>query len=132
LLLALKGKAMQKIVMNLMLIVAIFSSVPIYAQAQKANAVKLKEEAQNVVEIISGDKLKTQTYCEIAGLSDQIDQERNPMKAEELSQKIDKLERKLGPEYVALVRGLKDIDLNSQDGQEIGSILEALDRLCED
>ena len=45
--------------MNLKLIVAIFSAVPIYAQAQKANAVKLKEEAQNVVEIISGDQLKT-------------------------------------------------------------------------
>jgi hypothetical protein len=51
--------------MNLMLIVAIFSAVPIYAQAQKANAVKLKEEAQNVVEIISGDQLKTQTTAKL-------------------------------------------------------------------
>jgi hypothetical protein len=122
---------MQKIVMNLMLIVAIFSAVPIHAQAQKANAVKLKEEAQNVVEIISGDKLKTQTYCEIAELTDQIDQERNPMNVEEHSQKINKLERKLGPEYVALARGLKDNDPNSQDGREIGSILEGLNRFCE-
>jgi len=31
-----------------------------------------------------------------------------------------------------LVGNLKDIDPNSQDAREIGSILEALDRLCED
>ena len=115
-----------------MLVVAIFSAVPIYAQAQKANAVKLKEQAQNVVEIISGDKLKTQTPCEIAELGDQIDQERNPMKAEELSQKIDNLEGKLGPDFMALVHRLSDIDPDSRDAQEIRSIIEALNDLCDD
>ncbi len=57
-------------------------------------------------------------------MSDQIDEEENPTKAEELSHKVNKLEEKLGPEYLALVGGLKDIDPNSQDAQEIGSILE--------
>jgi hypothetical protein len=42
------------------------------------------------------------------------------------------LEEKLGPEYVALLGGLKDIDPDSHDGQEIGSILAALDRFCGD
>jgi hypothetical protein len=106
--------------------------VPLYAQGQTPNTAKLKADAQNVVKIISGDKLKTQTYCEIAELSDQIDEEENPTKAEELSHKVNKLEEKLGPEYLALVGGLKDIDPNSQDAQEIGSILEALDRFCGD
>jgi len=38
------------------------------------------------------------------------------------------------PEYGALVRDLQDIDIDpkSQDGQEIGSALTALDKLCED
>ena len=68
--------------MNLMLIVAILaiSAVPMYAEAQKPSAVKLKADAQNVVKIISGDKLKTQTYCEIAELNDQIDQEEDRRK----------------------------------------------------
>jgi hypothetical protein len=120
--------------MNLNLIVAILaiSTVPIYAQAQTAKTAKLKADAQNIVKIISSDKRKTQTYCEIAELSDEIDQEQNPAKAEELSQKMDNLEQKLGADYTALVGSLKDIDPNSQDGQEIASILEALDRLCED
>jgi hypothetical protein len=120
--------------MNRLLIIAILviSTVPLYAQGQTPNTAKLKADAQNVVKIISGDKLKTQTYCEIAELSDQIDEEENPTKAEELSHRINKLEEKLGPEYLALVGGLKDIDPNSQDAQEIGSILEALDRFCGD
>jgi cytochrome c len=120
--------------MNRLLIIAILviSTMPLYAQGQTPNTAKLKADAQNVVKIISGDKLKTQTYCEIAELSDQIDEEENPTKAEELSHKVNKLEEKLGPEYLALVGGLKDIDPNSQDAQEIGSILEALDRFCGD
>ena len=118
--------------MNLMLIVAVLAiaAVPMYAEAQKPSAVKLKADAQNVVKIISGDKLKTQTYCEIAELNDQIDQEEDPAEAEKLSRTRDQLERQLGPEYVALVSGLKDIDPNSQGGQEAGSILEELDKLC--
>ena len=118
--------------MNVKLIVAILAIafVSVCAQAQQPSGAKLKADAQNVVKIISGDKLKTQTYCEIAELSDQIDEEENPTKAEELSHKVNKLEEKLGPEYLALVGGLKDIDPNSQDAQEIGSILEALDRFC--
>ena len=121
--------------MNLRLIVAILATcaVPTYAQAQNASAAKVKADAQNVVKIISGDKRKTQIYCQTAELSDEIDQEENPAKTEELSQKIDDLEQKLSAEYATLVGNLKDIDSNSQDdGREIGSILEALDRLCED
>jgi len=120
--------------MNLRLIVAILaiSAVPIYSQAQTAGTAKLKADAQKVVKIISSDKRRAQIYCQIAELSDEIDQEENPTKTEELSQKIDNLEQKLGAEYAMLVGNLKDIDPNSQDAREIGSILEALDRLCED
>jgi len=40
------------------------------------------------------------------------------------------LMEKLGPEYIALVSGLKDVDPNSQE--EIDSILDPLDDLCGD
>ena len=118
--------------MNLMSRVAILaiSAVPMCAQAQQSGVVKLKADAQNVVKTIRGDKLKTQVYCEILDLDDQIEDERGSPKAKELSQKVDKLVEKLGPEYVALVSGLKDIDPSSQE--EIDSILDPLDNLCGD
>jgi hypothetical protein len=86
------------------------------------------------VAIISGDKAKIKNYCEIQKLSEQIEQayEKNDSKmADELSQKIDTLEETLGPEYVALIDGLQDIDPEKDKlGAEIMSVFEALDRLC--
>jgi len=122
--------------MNLKLIVAILviAAVPMFAQAQKPSAANVtKADAQQVVKMISGDKAKTQTYCDMAKLGDQIEQaneKKETKKADELSQKMDELGKKLGPEYVALMDGLQEMDPNSQDGQEIGSTLEALDNLC--
>jgi hypothetical protein len=48
----------------------------------------LKADAQKVVSIISGDKAKTQVYCQIAKISQQVDQaarEKDRKKAEELT-----------------------------------------------
>jgi hypothetical protein len=120
--------------MNLKLIVAILviAAVPVCAQAQKPSAVT-KADAQKVHNIISGDKAKTQTYCDIAKLDDQIDEaeeKKDTKRADELYQKKDELAKKLGPEYVDLRDGLQDINPNSQVGQEIGSMFTALDRLC--
>jgi hypothetical protein len=117
--------------MNVMLTVAALaiSVALVYAQGQ-SSAGKLKADAQNVVKIISGDKLKSQTYCEITHLNDQIDQAQDAKKAEELSQKADELEKKLGPEFAALADGLNNIDPTSQDGREISAIFEKLDELC--
>jgi hypothetical protein len=95
----------------------------------------LKAEAQEVVSLISGDKLKTQTYCEIGDLSEQLEQaeeDKDSQRVGDLSQKIGKLEEKLGAEYIALAGGLRDIDPNSRDGQEIDSIIEKLDVFCGD
>ena len=122
--------------MNLKLIVAILviAAVPMFAQAQKPSAANVtKADAQKVVKMISGDKAKTQTYCDMAKLGDQIEQaneKKETKKADELSQKMDELGKKLGPEYVALMVGLEEIDAESKDGQEIGSTLVALDKLC--
>ena len=117
-----------------MVAILVISVMPVYAQDQP-NLAKLKTDAENVVKIVSGDKLKIRTYCEFADLSDQLDQaiqEQDTEKAKELSEKADEVGRKLGPEFVALADGLKNTDPNSQDGQDIGSILDRLDEFCGD
>jgi hypothetical protein len=116
----------------LLIAILVISTVPLYAHGQQPNATKLKADAQKVVKIISGDRFKTQTYCEIDDLSDQIDEEENLMKTEQLSREIRKLEEKLGPEYIGLVSVLKNIDPDSSDGREIRSMFRALETLCTD
>jgi hypothetical protein len=102
------------------------------AQAQKLRVTK--DDAQKVVTIISSDKARTQTYCEIQKLAEQMEQayEKNDSKmADELAQKIDKLEETLGPDYVELMDGLGDIDPEQDKlGAEIMSMFGELDRLC--
>jgi hypothetical protein len=120
--------------MNRLLIVGILiiSTVPLFAQAQPDPA-KLKADAQKVVSIISGDKAKTQAYCEIEGLGPQIEraaQEKDEKKAEALTQKINELEKQLGPEYLALFNGLNEADPNSKDVQDILSMFDRLDETC--
>ena len=122
--------------MNRKFIVAILlvAAVPAFAQAQKPSAAKVtKADAQNVLKIISGDKAKTQTYCDMTKLGEQIEQaneKKDNKMVNELSQKLVALEEKLGPEYNALMDGLQDIDPESQVGQEIDSVLSGLDKLC--
>jgi hypothetical protein len=81
--------------MNRLLILGILSisTAPLFAQAQQPNAAEL---AQKVVSIISGDKAKIQTYCQILDLSDELDQtdqQKDREKTEELSQKINELQK---------------------------------------
>jgi len=123
--------------MNKTLIVSILliAEAPIYAQDQQSTAIKLKADAQKVVSIIKGDKAKTQVYCEINDLGEQIgeaDQKKDDKNAEALSQQVTELEKKLGPEYLALVNNLNNVDPNSPEGREIDSILAPLDDSCED
>jgi peptidoglycan hydrolase CwlO-like protein len=123
--------------MNRLLIVAILMllTAPLYAQGQQPDMAKLKADAQKVVSIISSDKGKTQTYCQISDLNGQIgeaNEEQNSKKAGALSRKVNELEKKLGPEYAALANSLKDVDPNSPEGAEISSILEPLDDTCPD
>lgn len=104
-----------------------------FPQSQQPDMVKLKGEAQNAFNVISSDKLKTQTFCEMADLGNQLDRAdraNDTKKTEEVSQKMDELEKKL-PEYTAIVDGLKDMEPNSEDAQEIGSIILKLDELCD-
>ena len=122
--------------MNLRLIVTILviAAVPVCAQAQNPSAAKLTgADAQKVVKIISSDKAKIQTFCDIGKLGEQIEEaneKKNRKTADELAQKMKELEKKLGPEYVTLMDGLQDIDPESDDGVDIQAALAALDKSC--
>jgi hypothetical protein len=135
--------------MNFKLMVAALAigAVPVCAQAQAPNPPKPSKPAkaapaapvttaaaaQKVVKTISGDKAKTQTYCDIGKLDSQIEgaeQKQDLNKIDDLNKKMDELATKLGPEYVALMNRLEDIDPNSKEALEVGSALETLNKLC--
>ena len=122
--------------MNLKLVVAICVLVATPAFAQQpapAGPKPTKADVQKVVQVISGDKAKAATYCEMAKLDDQIaeaDSKKDQKKVEELSKQADALSQKLGPEYVSLMNGLSQIDPSSPDGKDFATSLEALDKLC--
>jgi CII-binding regulator of phage lambda lysogenization HflD len=118
--------------LNGLLIVAILllSTAPLYAQRQQQDVAKLKADARNIVGAIANDKAKTQTYCQILDLARQLERDRK--KAKTLSEKIDQLQKQLGPEFVALMNGLAHIDPRSPDGREVALIIESLDQSCPD
>ena len=117
----------------LIVVILGISTVPIYGQRQQQNVAKLKSDARNLVGIIGSDKAKIQTYCQINDLTEQLDQavqEKDSQKAKTLVKKIAELNKKMGPEFAALVDIEKHVDLNSQDGQEISSIVASLGEAC--
>ena len=123
--------------LNGLLIVAILliSTAPLYGQGQQQNVAKLKEDARNAVGTIANDKAKTQAYCQTLDLARQLeraDQEKDRKKITVLSEKINQLQKLVGPEFLTLVNILKHLDLNSPDGREIASIIQSLNQSCPD
>lgn len=141
--------------MNFKMIVVVLgiAVVPVCVQAQAPNPPKAAKPAKGAkaaksakaapaapvttvaaaVKTISGDMAKTQTYCDIGKLGSQIEdaeQKKDMNKIDELNKKMDEMTTKLGPEYVALLTRLEEIDPDSQEALEIGSALETLDKLC--
>jgi hypothetical protein len=121
--------------MNRLLIVGlvIISTAPLNAQRQQQNVAELKADARNLVGIIGSDKTKTQTYCQIYDLSEQLLQTvqgKDIKKAKALAKKVAELNEKMGPEFAALIDIEKQVDLDSRDGQEIASIVATLGESC--
>ena len=117
------------------LIVAVLaiSTAPLFAQDAQPDAAKLKADARNVVGIIGSDKAKTQAYCQIAIVGEQMSQavvRKDKKKFDELAQKLPELEKTLGPEYLGLIASLGKANLPPKDGQEIVSIFDTLDASC--
>jgi len=121
--------------LNGLLIVAVLaiSTAPLFAQGAQPDAAKLKADARNVVGIIGSDKAKTQAYCQIAIVGEQMNQAlqaKDKKKFEKLVQKLAELEKNLGPEYRGLFESLGKVNLTPKDGQEIVSIFDTLDASC--
>ena len=109
------------------------SIAPVFAQDEKPNIAKLKADARNVVGSIGSDKTKTQTYCQIANLGEQLTQalqEKDKKKFVEVGRKLSELQKNLGPEYVGLLESLGNANLTPKDGQEIVSMFDTLDASC--
>jgi hypothetical protein len=123
------GEVMKK---ALTFAILLMFAVPLYAQDQQPNTAKLKADAEKVVRIISGDKAKSQIYCQIADLGNEIDQEKDSKKAQVLLRKMNELQKRLGPEYIAFLADSQDVDPDSKDGQDIISTFDELDEACPD
>jgi hypothetical protein len=111
----------------------IISTAPLYAQRQQQNVAKLQEEARNAVGIIGADRGKTHTYCQVVDLLGRqlgLDQKKDKKEIKALSQRVNQLQKKLGPEFAVLENVLKNIDLKSADGREIASIIQSLNESC--
>ncbi|MGA9280277.1 MAG: hypothetical protein WBW00_03110 [Pseudolabrys sp.] len=116
---------------KLVVAILVATAVAVYARAQGPNQVATA--ARRVVETISRDPAKIETYCAVGKLSVQIEDAngaKDKKKADVLTEKMKRLEKQLGPEYLSLMDGLQTIDPDSDDGLEIEAMLRPLDRSC--
>jgi hypothetical protein len=124
--------------MNLKFVLAAVAvaGLPFFAQAQQTppSAPKATNaDAQRVVKMITADKAKSQAYCDMTKIGDQIEQaqlKHDDKMTDDLAQKADELAGKLGPEWDALMSGLQTVDENSKEGQAIAATLQSLDKIC--
>ena len=104
------------------------------AQGQRvARASKLTTaEIEKVVQLISTDKIKTQLYCELAKINEQISQEKTKDYAavKRLENRADELEERIGPEFVEFMDALDDADESTLEGKELVDAFDKLDDLC--
>jgi hypothetical protein len=125
---------------NMQKLVAAISALamPVLAHAQQGGPQPTapkptKADAQKVVQIITSDKVKTQTYCDLTKLEGQVKalpQNADTKTVETLTKQAEVLIDKLGPEYFKLMDGLKKVDPKSSEAKEFMSILSELDKRC--
>jgi hypothetical protein len=131
--------------MNLKQVVAlsVVFAIPAFGQTPTDRPSKLtKADVQKIVQSISGDKEKLQTYCDLAKLEQQIgdaakDTETFQKTFADLNPKVDALVKKLGPDYTKLMDGLDQVDENSGEGNSVAAsfdgvaaALDSLDNQC--
>jgi hypothetical protein len=124
--------------LRLVAVITALVALPMLAHAQQgglpSNAPKPTEaDVKKVVQIITNDKSKTQAYCDLNKLYDQMqtaDQNNDSKAVETLGKQADALAGKLGPEYNNMMDGLDQVDPNSNEGKNLASILSKLDDLC--
>ena len=120
--------------LKLIAIIAV-AAISVLARAQQSGPVPkpTKADAQNVVQIITSDKMKTQAYCDLTKLEGQVKaaaEKKDTKTLEALSTQADALIDKLGPEYYKLMDGLEQVDPKSSEAKEFMSTLSELDTRC--
>jgi len=128
--------------MNLKQIVAVlFSCAASVAGAAYAQSAVTNEDAQEVIQAISGDKEKVQAYCDLVKLERHTDatvqgaQSQRQDAADEHNH-MNELQKKLGPEFGAMMDEYKDINLSSEQGPRwetdeiVQATLHTLNKLC--
>jgi hypothetical protein len=126
--------------MKLKFVVAISGLVAIEALAHAQQASPQPKipkptmaDAQNVVQIVTSDKVKSQAYCDLTKLEGQVQaaaQKNDAKTLEALNKQANALLDKLGPEYFKLMDGLEQVDPKSSEAKEFMSILSELDKPC--
>ena len=118
---------------NLVVAISTLAAILVLAQGARPDAPTLtKAEIQRVVQIISGNKTKTQQYCDIGKLNQRMAQadESDTEMLEALDKQVDDIVQQIGPEFVKFLDALDQIDPNSSEGKELIAALETLDKLC--
>jgi hypothetical protein len=125
--------------MKLKLVVAISAlAIPVLAQAQQSGPQPkvpkpTTADVQNVVQIVTSDKVKTQAYCDLTKLEDRVkavQPNTDPKTVETFTKQAEALIDKLGSEYFRLMDGLEHVDPYSSEATEFMTILSELDKRC--
>ena len=104
-------------------------AIPALAHAQQSGpqpTKPTKADAQNVVQIVTSDKVKSQAYCDLTKLEEQVkavQKNTDTKTVETLTKQAEALIDKLGPEYFKLMDGLERVDPKSSEAKEFMSIL---------
>src|SRR5438046_10409163 len=113
--------------MKLKLVAAISAlAIPALAHAQQDGPQPkvprpTKADAQNVVQIVTSDKVKTQAYCDFTKLENQVkvaEQKNDTKTLEALSRQSESLLDKLGPEHFNLMDGASEADPKSRQATQ--------------
>ncbi len=124
--------------MTFKLLAAIFALValPLLAQAQQQPPAAKKTtpaDVERVAKLIAADKTKTQAYCDLDKLNDEMEQaqqKKDDKKVQEIAKRVEELAKKVGAEYATLLTGLEQIDPNSKEGEQIIAAFQVFDKLC--
>ena len=115
--------------------ILVSASIVAFAQSDEPEnpAPPTIEDAQKLVQTISGDKAKLKAFCELDNLYEQVEEaeERNDMKERDaLGVKIDSLEQQFGPDYRRVMDAVGEVDPNSAEGEKLTAIFEQLQDKC--
>ena len=123
--------------MNLKLLMAIAAATaPIVVFAQQGKAETWKptiDDAQHLVDAISGTKDKLNTYCEINKTHEQLDRAEDKATRRSSTSGSPNLivsKTRMGPDYLRMTDGLGDVDPASAEGQKFTAVFEPLHKQC--